>query len=98
MGFSSYRLDFYHYYTLVTLFSFYISSVLPESPRWLLAKGHTKRGMKIIRKMAETNKADISASALQIEVEDESGSQGNVLDLFKHRKLCITTLIVFLNW
>ena len=72
--------------------------VLPESPRWLLAKGHTKRGMKIVRKMAETNKANIKASELQIEAEDESGSQGNVLDLFKHRKLCITTVIVFLNW
>ena len=55
--------------------------------------------MKIVRNMVETNEANINMSELNIDVEDEDdGSSGNFFDLFKDRKLCITTLIVFLNW
>ena len=74
------------------------SRILPESPRWLLAKGHTNRGMKIVKNMVKTNKANIRMSELNIEEEDDDGLSGDLFDLFKDRNLCITTLIVFLNW
>jgi hypothetical protein len=38
-------------------------SVLPESPRWLISKGHFEHAERILRRIAKTNKTHFDSTA-----------------------------------
>ncbi|KAK5642295.1 hypothetical protein RI129_008462 [Pyrocoelia pectoralis] len=86
----------------VALFGFYW--VLPESPRWLLSRGRFAEAEEILQKMARVNKR--GAYAHRIKNFDNENSciksigktDYGMLDLFKHPKLRLKTLIITLIW
>ncbi len=42
-----------------------IFSVLPESARWMISKGHYKQAEELLRKIAKTNKRTFDEEAFQ---------------------------------
>nr|CAD7451942.1 unnamed protein product [Timema tahoe] len=86
--------------------------VLPESPRWLLARGRYEEAEKILKKMARVNGKSLPANYMvhlkrkyQVEryvqqkaVEKEKSRQYGVLDLFRTPNLRRKTLIITFIW
>jgi len=42
-----------------------LASVLPESPRWLMSKGHYDHAERVLRRIARTNKNHFDSTAYQ---------------------------------
>ncbi|KAK3851392.1 hypothetical protein Pcinc_041955, partial [Petrolisthes cinctipes] len=85
--------------------------VLPESPRWLLAKGRLDEAEVIMLKMARVNRKTLPANYManlrrKFEVEKYmSGKEDiapkksyGILDLFRTPNLCRKTLIITFIW
>lgn len=73
--------------------------MLPESPRWLLAKGRIDELKKLIETAARWNKIQLPANyekSLLVPPEDEQ-TDGSILDLFKPEYLR-TTLLLLVAW
>lgn len=72
--------------------------VLPESPRWLLAKGRVDELKKIIETAARWNKRTLPPNYERLLiVPEEEDSSGSFLDLFKLEYLR-TTLLLMVAW
>jgi putative MFS transporter len=50
--------------------NFILFSVLPESPRWLISKGHFDEAERVLRRIAVNNKRNFDRDAYQ-QVKDE---------------------------
>ncbi|KAM4688716.1 solute carrier family 22 member 13 [Discoglossus pictus] len=72
--------------------------VLPESPRWLLAKGKTEQAKKLLQRAASVNKRTFPEELFLQLHEEKNPKSGNMLDLLRHSKLRKTTLIICLIW
>ncbi len=77
--------------------------VLPESPRWLIAKGKFAEAKKTIEQAAKVNKVKLSPHLL--EFDNNLGISGETLssnmgfvDLFRNRHVRKITVIMFVNW
>ncbi|RZF35560.1 hypothetical protein LSTR_LSTR014552 [Laodelphax striatellus] len=99
--------------TSVPFLSFFLYWwVLPESPRWLLARGRFDEAEKILRKMARVNGKPLPANYMlqlkkkyqaeryvqQKDVEKEKTRQYGVMDLFRTPNLRRKTLIITFIW
>ena len=72
---------------------------LPESPRWLLAKGQTQRAREIVQKGAKTNKAVLSDDLLSsARPESEEKRQLNLLDTLRPFPILIRSLNLWFQW
>ena len=75
---------------------------MPESPRWLLSRGKTEDGVKLLKKMARVNDREIPQEVIKElqsnPVETEQESKENFLDLIKNRVLLVRVLIVAVGW
>ncbi|XP_077295935.1 organic cation transporter protein-like isoform X2 [Arctopsyche grandis] len=85
----------------VVMLSYYW--VLPESPRWLLAVGETKKASKILEKTAKMNKLPTENIANNIEEYQrlrpkDQIQKGNLFDLFKTPNLRRNTICMTFNW
>lgn len=72
--------------------------VLPESPRWLLAKGRIEELKKLIETAARWNGRTLPANyekSLSVPTDEEQS--GSLLDLFKPEYLR-TTLLLLVAW
>ena len=71
---------------------------MPESPRWLLSRGKTEDGVKLLKKMARVNDREIPQEVIKElqsnPVETEQETKENFLDLIKNRVLLVRVLIV----
>jgi hypothetical protein len=57
-----------------------ILSVLPESARWMISKGHYKQAEILLRKMAKTNRRTFDEEAFQqLKTEQEKVNNINYL-------------------
>ncbi|CAL8077574.1 unnamed protein product [Orchesella dallaii] len=73
---------------------------LPESVRWLLARGRKEEANAILKEVAKENNVDLSSEVLE-SLSDEpkaTNQSASVLDLFRYRRLALRTLNIFLCW
>ncbi|XP_049957396.1 solute carrier family 22 member 7-like [Schistocerca serialis cubense] len=75
---------------------FTCQSFLPESPRWLLNKGHTKKAFSVIRRIAETNKRPVPDDTYEVlsSMSKRHSANMSVLSLVTNRSLFKNTLIL----
>lgn len=77
-----------------------------ESPRWLLSKGRSKKALKIIQKVAASNKvimseklvAEITNHPESDEYKSDTAKKHSVLDLVKSKSMLLLSLNVWFNW
>ncbi|KAF5290279.1 hypothetical protein FQR65_LT11613 [Abscondita terminalis] len=77
---------------------------IPESARWLLTKGRIEEAKTIVRAAAKENNVKISEDHLHallspdVKEKDSKENSATVLDIFKHRKILIRSLVIFFDW
>jgi len=75
---------------------------LPESPRWLIARGKTEQARALMMKAAKQNgkSIDLSNHVIKSPKVDESAKQPELgfADLFKTKDILIITIIMFFCW
>ena len=81
---------------------YFIYSLIPESPRFLIFKGKPE-GPTVIKQIAKFNKVALSDKHLDIEVEitESKGIKDiihEVVLMFKDRTLAVYSCVLFLNW
>ncbi|XP_008155432.1 solute carrier family 22 member 13 [Eptesicus fuscus] len=80
------------------LLLFFYFWALPESARWLLARGRVEEAKRAIQKAASVNQRKLSPELLSQLAPEKTGPSGNALDLFRHPQLRKVTLILFCVW
>ncbi|ELK29223.1 Solute carrier family 22 member 13 [Myotis davidii] len=80
------------------LLLFFYFWALPESARWLLARGRVEEAKQAIEKAASVNGRKLSPELLSQLAPEKTGPSGNALDLFRHPQLRKVTLILFAVW
>jgi len=77
----------------------YVFRFLPESVRWLLARGRKDEAREILEKVAKENKVHISEDVYESLAEEPVAKSGvSVLDLFRYKRLGVRSLNIFFNW
>lgn len=72
---------------------------LPESPRWLLAKGRISEARTILAAGARRNGREVVEEEMVLQQPASStGKKGGLMDILTFPKLRIKTLIMFFNW
>ncbi|XP_053398109.1 organic cation transporter protein-like [Mercenaria mercenaria] len=72
--------------------------LIPESPRWLLTKGHVKKAEEVIRTAAKWNKVELpSGDLFDKKSVEEDKSNTSFIQLFTHKILCVRTVLIFFN-
>ncbi|XP_058146768.1 solute carrier family 22 member 13 isoform X3 [Dasypus novemcinctus] len=77
---------------------FFYYWALPESARWLLAKGRVEEAKQVIQKAASVNRRKLSPALLSQLVPEKTASSGNTLDLLRRPQLRKMTLILLCVW
>ncbi|XP_013105063.2 carcinine transporter [Stomoxys calcitrans] len=80
--------------------------LVPESARWLVSQGKIDKSIEILKKLAKSNRRDVSEqtfqnfreSCLKLQQEEEQNSSYSILDLFKTPRLRRTTIILVFVW
>ena len=73
-------------------------SLIPESPRWLLAQDRDDEAEAIIRHIADINERELP-DKLEFELpKEDDGQKGKFTDLFKYPVLRREILIIYLGW
>lgn len=82
--------------------------IIPESPRWLIAKNRLDEAHELLMKYAKKNRVDIDSAQLKHAIQEfkkEEEKNGNqikknygILDMFRTPKLRKRTLICGFNW
>lgn len=80
--------------------------IVPESVRWLISRGKYEEAKKQLEKVAKINKVDLDEEKVQEMInntikekeKNENAEKAGVLDLFKHKRLCLRTLNLCFNW
>ncbi|XP_031348588.1 beta-alanine transporter isoform X1 [Photinus pyralis] len=86
----------------IALFALYWA--MPESPRWLMARGDFVRAEKILNKMARVNKRTAFVSEIRhlntgdLSIKSNDKADYGMVDLFKLPKLRLKTLIITFIW
>lgn len=96
------------YTTTPFLLYFLYIFVMPESPRWLLAKGNIEEALKILEVMAKVNRKEFPQtirSKLERKVlleksraKKHKGESIGALDLCKTPNMRLKTILITLNW
>lgn len=73
---------------------------LPESVRWLLARGRKDEAKAILKIVAKENKVTISEEIYESLAEDEHAekSSTSIMQIFRYRRLGLRAVNIFFNW
>jgi len=72
---------------------------IPESPRWLIAKGRLDEARNILALAAKRNNREITEKQIELQQPDiPTERKGTVFDIMKYSKLRIKTFIMLVNW
>jgi len=72
---------------------------LPESPRWLLAKGRISEARAILIAGARRNGRQVNEEEVSLKQPTaSSGKKGGLMDIMRYPTLRIKTLVMFFNW
>ena len=71
---------------------------LPESPRWLIAKGKMDEAKQILSDASKKNGRPVETEEIVLTKPATSKSGGGFLDIMKHPTLRIHLLIMYFNW
>lgn len=89
-----------------TVISLYVPSLIPESPRWLIANNRLIEAHDILQKFAKKNGVPLDhdhlghviKEAKKSELQKERQKKPGLLDLVKTPKLRRRTIICTFNW
>ncbi|XP_068231490.1 organic cation transporter protein-like isoform X2 [Palaemon carinicauda] len=91
----------------VSCFVFYMFFI-PESPRWLLAKGKHRKAVAVLEKIAKKNRKAIPPELLEVSAEGDNDSDDmdsmadarnvSMLDVIRRPILCIRIISMFYIW
>ncbi|CAF1061135.1 unnamed protein product [Adineta ricciae] len=79
--------------------------LLPESPRWMISKGHYERGEKVLRHIAKINQTSFDSIAYQRLITEEKKREAIIdekrhgfMILFRSKTMFIITLNISFQW
>jgi OCT family organic cation transporter-like MFS transporter 4/5 len=73
--------------------------ILPESIRWLLARGRKSEAVKILRKVAKENKVNLDEEVYENLCEESSKTPAaNIFQVFRYRRLGFRDINIFFSW
>jgi len=70
---------------------------LPESPRWLIAKGRLDEAKVLLGQAVKTNKLDVNPDTIVLK-QPQQKRKGTLMDLMTYPVLRKKTLIMYVNW
>ena len=71
---------------------------LPESPRWLIARGRLDEARVILAAASQKNGKPVEPEQISLVRPKQSTSQGSFLDILRHPTLRLQLLIMYFNW
>merc|ERR1719373_1543842 len=71
---------------------------LPESPRWLIAKGKIEEAQKILSVASKRNGMGVEPDQIILTKPSAASAKGGFLDIMKHPILRLQTSIMYFNW
>lgn len=74
-----------------------INSMVPESPRWLLLKGHTEEAVQVLKTLAAGNGKPLQ-SLMTLKKGQTIERSSTILDLFSFQSIFIRTTVITAGW
>jgi len=71
---------------------------LPESPRWLVARGRMDEARAVLSQASKKNGKPLEPEQIILTKPNAAASQGGFLDIMRHPTLCLHTFIMYFNW
>ena len=71
---------------------------LPESPRWLIAKGRIDEAKEVLSVASKRNGRGVEPDEIILTKPSASAAGGGFLDIMRHPTLRIQVLIMYFNW
>merc|ERR1719348_1452285 len=71
---------------------------LPESPRWLIAKGKIEEAQKILSDASKRNGMGVEPDQIILTKPSAASAKGGFLDIMKHPSLRFQLFIMYFNW
>ena len=98
----AYGLRNYHWHLCAISAMVAVGSVilfwLPESPRWLIAKGRIDEAKEVLSVASKRNGRGVEPDEIILTKPSASAAGGGFLDIMRHPTLRIQVLIMYFNW
>merc|ERR1740123_2827485 len=71
---------------------------LPESPRWLIAKGKMEEAKEVLSAASKRNGRGVEPDEIVLTKPSAASASGGFLDIMRHPTLRIHVIIMYFNW